>query len=77
MELPVFLSLSLSPATHSRSKWQGDQTLEFKVAKFFTNVAQKVAKQVVNKKRYLKLLKKLPNIWANFVREYASETFQK
>ena len=51
--------LSLSPATHSRSKWQGDQTLEFKVAKFFTNVAQKVAKQVVNKKEVFKIAQKV------------------
>ena len=29
------------------------------------------------KDRFLKLSKKLPSIWANFVREYVSRSFQK
>ena len=47
---------------------QCDQTLELKVAQFYTKVAQKEPKQIfTDNEWFLKLPKKLRNIWVYFV----------
>ena len=47
---------------------QCDQTLELKVAQFYTKVAQKEPKQIVTDNEwFFKLPKKLRNIWVYFV----------
>jgi len=44
----------------------------------FTQVATKGAKAFLyEEERFLKFNKKLPNIWANFVRDKVSKIFQK
>ena len=60
------------------AKQQCDQTLELKVAQFSSKLPKKVAEAVFTlKEGFLKLHKKLANIWAYFVRKYVSKTFQK